>query len=83
MSPRRHKNGLNQTNNDFLAGSSRHFSCGRGVSSGRKRLLWRQRGLMIRRELLGKAPEYEGLQQDTADCERQLAEVQDLLRQAA
>jgi hypothetical protein len=48
-----------------------------------KRLLWRKRGLVIKRELLGKAHYYDGLTEDVAQNNLELRDVQDLLRQAA
>lgn len=54
-----------------------------GLSFSQKRLLQRKRSLEIRRELLGKAPEYDGIGDDIAQNNRELQEVQYLLRQAA
>lgn len=48
-----------------------------------KRLRHRLRGLEIRRDLLSKSVEYDGISEDMAACDRQLQEVRELLQQAA
>jgi hypothetical protein len=51
---------------------------------GTKALLWKKRSLEIRREQLSRCEvEYDGWSDDVAANERQLRDVQDLLRQAA
>jgi hypothetical protein len=50
---------------------------------GTKALLWKKRSLEIKRELLSKSVFYDGWEDDVAANNQQLADVQDLLRQAA